>query len=186
MKKLLWGCKPALIWNNRAYLNCHDWLGRLAVVIVFTAKAANIDIRDRVKWCAAHEKGPHVISGQRKPRSACAFAQADLGLRCPLTKSIDIAVYVDKQKNTYIRLHGCASLSGPSLLAYGIRASFTRCASNKIRTRVARLSTCTCVLAGKVLYIYIFFCYERKALFIECKKVHFSADKFQVTLTYTV
>ena len=27
------------------------------------------------------------ICGQRMPRSACAFAQSDQGLRCPLTES---------------------------------------------------------------------------------------------------
>ena len=45
-----------------------------------------------------HEKGPYPICGQRRPWSACAFAQADLGLRCPLTESMDIVVYVDKQR----------------------------------------------------------------------------------------
>ena len=48
-------------------------------------------------WCAMHEKG-HVIWGKRRPWSACAYAQADLGLRCPLTESGDSVVYVDEQK----------------------------------------------------------------------------------------
>ena len=29
------------------------------------------------------------ICGQRKPRSDCASTQSDLGLRCPLTESLD-------------------------------------------------------------------------------------------------
>ena len=29
---------------------------------------------------------------------ACAFAQSDLGIRCPLTESLDTAEYIDKQK----------------------------------------------------------------------------------------
>ena len=29
------------------------------------------------------------ICGQRRPRSACAFAQSDQGLHCPLTESLD-------------------------------------------------------------------------------------------------
>ena len=29
------------------------------------------------------------ISGQQRPRSACACAQSDQGLRCPLTESLD-------------------------------------------------------------------------------------------------
>ena len=35
---------------------------------------------------------PHVssgIGGQRRPRSACASAQSDQGLHCPLTESFD-------------------------------------------------------------------------------------------------
>ena len=36
-------------------------------------------------WWATHEKGPIAICGQCRPWSACAFAQADLGHRCPLT-----------------------------------------------------------------------------------------------------
>ena len=45
--------------------------------------------------CAMHKKGPYALCGQRKPRSACAKAQADQGLRCPLTESMDTVVYVD-------------------------------------------------------------------------------------------
>ena len=44
------------------------------------------------------EKDPYVICGQRRPRSACAFAQADQGLRCPLTESMDTIIYFDEQK----------------------------------------------------------------------------------------
>ena len=48
--------------------------------------------------CATNEKGPYAICGQRRTWSACAFAQADQGLRCPLTESMDIVVYVDEQR----------------------------------------------------------------------------------------
>ena len=41
---------------------------------------------------------PYVICVQRRPWSACAFAQADPGLRCPLTQSADNIVYADEQK----------------------------------------------------------------------------------------
>ena len=34
---------------------------------------------------------------KRRPRSACAFVQADLGLRCPLTDSMDTVVGVGEQ-----------------------------------------------------------------------------------------
>ena len=45
-----------------------------------------------------YEKVPYAICGQRRPWSACAFAQADLGLRCPLKESMDtvVHVYVDE------------------------------------------------------------------------------------------
>ena len=43
-----------------------------------------------------HEKDPYVICGQRRPWSACAQAQADLGIRCPLIESVDIVINVDK------------------------------------------------------------------------------------------
>ena len=50
--------------------------------------------------CATHEKGPYAICGQRRPRSACAFAQADLGLRCPLKESMDAVVCVEEQRTS--------------------------------------------------------------------------------------
>ena len=58
--------------------------------------AANIDIYNI--WCTTHEKGPYVICGQRRPRSACAYAQTDLGLHCLLTEGMDTVVYVDEQR----------------------------------------------------------------------------------------
>ena len=54
------------------------------------------------------EKIPYTTCGQRRPRSACAFAQAYLGLRYPLTESGHIVVYVDEQRIFQIRVHGCA------------------------------------------------------------------------------
>ena len=42
--------------------------------------------------------GPDAVCVQRRPWSACAIAQADLGLRCPLTQSMESVVYVDEQK----------------------------------------------------------------------------------------
>ena len=44
-----------------------------------------------------HEKGPYIICGQCGPRSACADAQTDLGLHCPLTESLATVVYVKNQ-----------------------------------------------------------------------------------------
>ena len=42
-----------------------------------------------VIWAVPSEKGTSGICGQRRPRSACASAQSDQGLRCPLTESLD-------------------------------------------------------------------------------------------------
>ena len=70
--------------------------------------------------------------GQHRAWSACANAQADLGLRCPLTLRINGYCSICLQtENDQIRLHtcSCARSSGPSLFAYGIRACFARCAS---------------------------------------------------------
>ena len=48
------------------------------------------------KICSWHVH--YAISGQRRPRSACAYAQADRGLHCPLTELMDIVVYVDEER----------------------------------------------------------------------------------------
>ena len=40
-------------------------------------------------WAAPCENVSSVICGQRRPRPACAEAQADVGLRCPLTELLD-------------------------------------------------------------------------------------------------
>ena len=39
-----------------------------------------------VIWVALCENVSSDISGQRRPRSACGFAQSDQGLQCTLTK----------------------------------------------------------------------------------------------------
>ena len=44
------------------------------------------------------KKGPYTICVRRRSRSACAIAQADQDLHCPLTKSMDSVVYVDEQR----------------------------------------------------------------------------------------
>ena len=46
---------------------------------------------------STHEKGLEAVCRQRRFRSACAYAQTDQGLRCPLTESMD-TVYVDEQR----------------------------------------------------------------------------------------
>ena len=42
-------------------------------------------------WVAPYETVSSDICGQRRPRSACASAQSDQGLHCPLTESLDTA-----------------------------------------------------------------------------------------------
>ena len=79
-------------------------------------------------WCAKHKKGPYAICGQRRPWSACANAQADLGLRCPLKEPMD-TVLCRRTENVQVRLHGCTYWSEPTLSANCIRALFVRYAS---------------------------------------------------------
>ena len=45
-----------------------------------------------------HKKDPYAICGHRRSTSACAYAQADQDLRCPLTESMEPIVYVDEQE----------------------------------------------------------------------------------------
>ena len=40
-------------------------------------------------WAAPCENGSSGICGQRRPRSACASAQSDQGIRCPQTEVLD-------------------------------------------------------------------------------------------------
>ena len=49
-------------------------------------------------WCAMCEKGPYAICGQCWPWSACAKAQADLGLRCPLLETMDTEKYMSTNR----------------------------------------------------------------------------------------
>ena len=44
--------------------------------------------------CTMHGKGPYVNGGQRRPRSACANAQVDWDLPCPLTESMNTVKFV--------------------------------------------------------------------------------------------
>ena len=55
---------------------------------------------------------------------ACAFAQSDLGIRCPLTESLDTAEYIDKQRRP------CADWNGSyesSLFAFDEGAFILHC-----------------------------------------------------------
>ena len=58
-----------------------------------------------------------------RPRSACTFVQADLGLLCLLSKSVAIIVYVNKQRMPY------QTAQMPSL-TWTIRTIFVHCASH--------------------------------------------------------
>ena len=40
-------------------------------------------------WASPCKNVSSDICGQRRPRSACASAQSDQGLHCPLTESLD-------------------------------------------------------------------------------------------------
>ena len=59
-------------------------------------------------WSTTHKKGLYAICGQRRPWLACANAQADLGLSCPLTESM--ATLVDSLVHVYVDKHGILRL----------------------------------------------------------------------------
>ena len=49
----------------------------------------------------AMQKGVY-ICGQQSPRSDCAFAQSDQGLRLPLTETLDIVGNIDVQQRPFL------------------------------------------------------------------------------------
>ena len=70
----------------------------LHLIINFPDKFWNIVDRNGDKMIHAVRKGVvGAMCGQRRPRSACADAQADLGLRCLLTGSLYIVEYTTFQ-----------------------------------------------------------------------------------------
>ena len=54
--------------------------------------------KDNVIRAAPCENVPSGICGQRRPRSDCADVQSDLGLPCPLTKSLDTTECMNGEK----------------------------------------------------------------------------------------
>ena len=48
-----------------------------------------------MNWTEQCENVSSGICGQRRPRSACAFAQSDRALHCPLTEPLDTTEYTD-------------------------------------------------------------------------------------------
>ena len=65
------------------------------------------------------KEGPYTVYRQFRPKSACAFAQADLDLSCLLTESMDTVVYVYEQRMPRLDI-----MAGPSLFTYDIGAHF--------------------------------------------------------------
>ena len=56
-------------------------------------------MRNTGKWAVSFENASSGICGQRRPRSDCASAQSDQGLRRPLTESLDtIACITGEQR----------------------------------------------------------------------------------------
>ena len=54
------------------------------------------------------ENIPYRICEQRRLRSACANAQADLSLRCPITESLYIVEYINEYSISFSGCTGCA------------------------------------------------------------------------------
>ena len=93
---LLWQCKNIYCYN--LFVSCQQFYDRIHVAIWWWTlwRKATYHfyhmMRNTQKWTVMQ------FAGQHRPWSACAFVQADQGLRCPLTEPIVIAVYVDEQK----------------------------------------------------------------------------------------
>ncbi len=58
-------------------------------------------------WAAGWEKGPYNVCDQRSPKSACASAQSDQGLRCSLFTCWSSIIVICI--NNYIRIPLCGS-----------------------------------------------------------------------------
>ena len=73
-------------------------------------------------------KALYANCGQHRPWSACTFTQADQGIRCPLTESMDTVVYVDEQRRM-----SCLDQIAPMrklILTFAVRISFSHLAYN--------------------------------------------------------
>ena len=76
-------------------------------------------IAKNVIKCAIYKKKNNlyaIIWVQRRPWSACANAQADLGLRCLLTESMDTVVCVNREcsdQTARMRMLSCPQIKGP-------------------------------------------------------------------------
>ena len=58
-------------------------------LLICVGKTKALNPTARYILAAPSENLSSDICGQRRPRSACAYAQSDQGLRCPLTESLD-------------------------------------------------------------------------------------------------
>ena len=65
--------------------------------------ADEVKISDN-KWAAPCENMSSGICGQRRPSSACTFAQSDQSIQCPLTESLNTTkcTNVDQRPGWYI------------------------------------------------------------------------------------
>ena len=70
-------------WRKRPYAKCEQWTVKVQMGVrisaVWSGHSLFVDISTYFVVCT------YSVSGQRRPRSACAYAQADQGLRCPQT-----------------------------------------------------------------------------------------------------
>ena len=57
------------------------------------------------KWAFSSKKAPHHVCEQRRPGSACAYAQSDLGLRCSPKRRQHFQYHMIYYRNTKSR--GC-------------------------------------------------------------------------------
>ena len=74
------------------------WLDLLSYIITSPAIFDQFECLKRDVWITPCENVSRRICGQRRPRSACASAQSDQGLRCPLTETSDIIECINEEQ----------------------------------------------------------------------------------------
>ena len=96
-------------WGYDAF----EWIGDRVTEFIECAQAGadfvfgGLPKQKIFAFCVCRQYGPRReekllqgICGQRRPRSACAFAQSDQDLRCPLTESLETVKYISGGQRT--------------------------------------------------------------------------------------
>ena len=84
--------KLGAVWNNTTFFGtCWLCIDRVDEFVI---------------WGATHENGPYAMNGQRRPRSACAFAQTGPELRFSAYRINKYCSICRQRENAQLRTHG--------------------------------------------------------------------------------